>query len=116
FTLLETLRARIETAEDFAAAASKHSQCPTALEGGIIGTVKPGQLFPELDAPAFALAESELSLPLESPIGLHLLFCDAILPGTTLSFADARERIVTRLTEQRGQSRQQNWIKALLRA
>jgi peptidylprolyl isomerase/peptidyl-prolyl cis-trans isomerase C len=116
FTLLQNLRARIETAEDFAAAAGKHSQCPTALEGGIIGTVKPGQLFPELDAAAFALLESELSLPLESPIGLHLLFCDAILPGTTLSFADARERVITRLTEQRGQSRQQNWIKALLRA
>ena len=116
---LETLREQIQTAENvpdaFAAAAHQHSQCPTALEGGIIGTVKPGQLFPELEPTAFALAADELSPPLESPIGLHLLFCESIQPGITLSFADAKERIIARMNEQRGQNRQQEWIKALLK-
>ncbi|MDR0703292.1 MAG: nitrogen fixation protein NifZ [Azoarcus sp.] len=99
---LEALRTGIATAEDFAAAALKYSQCPTALREGLIGAVRRGQLFPELEAPAFALAEGEISSPQESPVGLHLLFCDAVLPATTVSFADARARIIAHLTEKRG--------------
>lgn len=99
----------------FAAAALKHSQCPTALEGGVLGTVKAGQLYPELDPVAFALAEGEVSAPVESPMGLHLLRCDAILPGETLSFSAARARIIEHLTEQRRQICQRGWIKALLK-
>ena len=40
----------------FADLASRHSECPTALEGGRLGEVVPGQLFPSLDAALFALA------------------------------------------------------------
>jgi peptidylprolyl isomerase/peptidyl-prolyl cis-trans isomerase C len=111
-TRLEALRARIKNAEDFAAAALKHSQCPTALKEGVIGLVKRGQLFPELEAAAFALAEGELSLPLESPIGLHLLFCEAIHPETRLEFEAVRTRVIARLTEARRHASQQKWIKS----
>ena len=82
--LLAALRARIQNIADFAAAAARHSQCPTALEEGVIGTVKPGQLYPELEPVAFALRAGEISLPLESPIGLHLLLCEAIHPALSL--------------------------------
>jgi nitrogen fixation protein NifM len=115
-TRLETLRSRIKTAEDFAAAALKHSQCPTALEQGVIGIVQRGQLFPELEAPAFALAEGEISPVLESPIGLHLFFCDAILPATALSFADARARVIAHLSEKHGKRAQEEWIRGRMRA
>ncbi|MDR1887802.1 MAG: nitrogen fixation protein NifM [Zoogloeaceae bacterium] len=114
-TLLASLRAAIKTPEDFAAAALKHSQCPTALEGGVIGAVKPRQLFPELDAPAFALAEGELSAPLETPVGLHLLMCETIYPESTLSFDEAKARVIDHLTEQRRQGEQQRWIKGVLK-
>jgi peptidylprolyl isomerase/peptidyl-prolyl cis-trans isomerase C len=114
-SLLETLRVRIETEADFAAAALKHSQCPTALEEGVIGVVKPGQLFPELEAPAFALAEGELSAPLESSIGIHLLRCDTIVPSMLMEFSEARERLISRLMEQRRQASQQDWIRRQLK-
>ncbi|MDR2364817.1 MAG: nitrogen fixation protein NifM [Zoogloeaceae bacterium] len=114
-TRLETLRARIRTAEDFAAAALEHSQCPTALEQGIIGTIRRGQIFPELEAAAFALAEGEISTPLESPVGLHLLFCDAIWPETTLSFAEARAHILDHLGKKHAKRRQKAWIRGQLR-
>ena len=113
--LLKTLREQIKTPEDFAAAALKHSQCPTALEGGVIGTVKPGQLYPELEPTAFALKEGERSPPLESPIGLHLILCETIHPAIKLSFADAKARVITHLTEQRRQIEQQKWIKGVLK-
>ncbi|MDR3324072.1 MAG: nitrogen fixation protein NifM [Zoogloeaceae bacterium] len=114
FALLDDLRQHLSTAEDFAAAAVKHSQCPTALENGVLGTVKPGQLYPELEPAAFALAEGEISAPLESPIGLHLIFCETLHPALTLPFAEAKERLLTRLNDERRKARQQAWVKGLL--
>lgn len=114
--LLETLCAQIKTKEDFAAAALKYSQCPTALQEGVIGTVKRGQLFPELEGAAFALSAGELSLPLDSPIGVHLLFCDAIFPAMSLEFEPVKERIVAHLTNERRQAYQRAWIRAQQKA
>jgi len=82
--LLQDLRRQIEQAPEraaaFAAAALANSHCPTAMQEGVIGAVKPGQLFPELDPPAFALAEGELAGPLETQVGLHILYCERIYP------------------------------------
>lgn len=110
---LETLRREARAAEAFGQAALRHSQCPTALEGGLLGVVKRNQLYPELEAAAFALVENELSAVLESPVGLHLLRCDEILPSGLLPFAEVCDRIIERLTEKRRQQAQRDWIKAL---
>ncbi|MFO1403898.1 MAG: nitrogen fixation protein NifM [Azonexus sp.] len=112
--LLANLRPSLATADDFAAAALRHSHCPTAVEGGMLGTVKPGQLYPELEPVAFALAEATVSEPSESPIGLHLLRCDHIHPAQHLEFSEVRERIVEKLGDQRRRDRQREWVKSLL--
>jgi peptidyl-prolyl cis-trans isomerase C len=39
--------------------------------------------------------EGEISDVLESPIGLHILRCDEILPSGMLPFAEVAERIIT---------------------
>lgn len=108
---LENLRSTRISVEKFSQAAHRHSQCPTALEGGQLGTVKRQQLFPELEAAAFALDTDEISEVLESPMGLHLLRCDEILPSGMLSFAEVCPRIIERLTDKRRREAQQGWIK-----
>ena len=50
---------------------------------------------------------------LESPIGLHIVRCDEILPSGLLSFAEVRERIIERLTEKRRRDAQRTWLKGL---
>lgn len=116
---LEALRERLQTApavepaDPFDAAALRHSQCPSALEGGRLGVVRRGQLYPQLDAPAFALAEGELSTILESPVGLHLLRCDEILASGLLPFAEVRQPIIERLNDRKRQLAQREWIKSL---
>ena len=110
---LESLRQTLPSADAFAAAALRHSQCPTAMEGGRLGVVKLGQLYAELEPAAFALAEGEISDVLESPIGLHIVRCDEILPSGLLSFAEVRERIIERLTEKRRRDAQRTWLKGL---
>jgi len=110
---LEALRQTVGNPEKFAAAALRHSQCPTAMEGGQLGVVKRLQLYVELEPAAFALAEGEISEVLESPIGLHILRCDEILPSGMLPFAEVSQRIVERLTDKRRREAQRDWIKGL---
>lgn len=108
---LEDLRSTVKNAENFSQAALRHSQCPTAMEGGKLGTVKRQQLFPELEPAAFSLAAGEVSAVLESPMGLHILRCDEILPFGMMPFTEACPRILEKLTEKRRREAQRDWIK-----
>jgi len=73
----------------FAEQALQYSECPTALNAGLLGTVSRGQLYPELEPVVFALQPGEISVVAESPMGLHLLLCDSINVAQELSFAEA---------------------------
>lgn len=110
---LETLRGALKTAQKFGEAALRHSQCPTAMEGGKLGIVKRKQLYAELEPAAFALGVGEISAVLESPMGLHIVRCDEILPSGMLSFEEARTHIIERLTDKRRREAQRDWIKGL---
>lgn len=111
--VLEKLRHTARSAEAFAAAALRHSQCPTALDGGKLGVVKRGDLYPELEPAAFALGGNELSAVMESPVGLHLLRCDEAFAAGAMDFGLVKERIIDRLTEQRRRHAQKAWIESL---
>ena len=112
-TLLNNLRNRIADADDFGDCAMRHSHCPTALEGGILGTLPRGKLYAELDAVAFDLAAGALSVTVETTVGLHLLRCDKIFPAITASFLDVRERILDSLNEVRRKSAIKDWVRNL---
>lgn len=100
----------------FASLARKHSECPTALEGGKLGSVKPGQLFPELDEKLFAMTEGEISEVVESEVGFHILLCEKIIPGKFVPLSKARPRIVEILQERKQRNCQKNWLSELRRA
>jgi len=95
----------------FGELAGRYSECPSALQGGLLGQVEPGQLYPELDRALFALAEGELSPILESETGLHLLYCAQITPARTLPLEEVRERIRDYLTNQRQREAQRKVFK-----
>lgn len=100
--------------QSFAEQAKKYSECPNASEGGLIGQVSRGTLSPELDEVLFALQENEISRIIESPVGFHLLLCEAIHPaGAPLSFEEAEPHILELLQARRGELYQQNWLEQL---
>ena len=98
----------------FGEQALKHSECPTAMNGGQLGRVKRGQLYPELEEVAFALAPGAVSETVESPLGFHILQCVAIEASCELPFATVREKIRERIADSRRQSAQKAWIAGLL--
>ncbi len=97
----------------FIDAARTGSECPSAMEGGQLGTLGRGKLYPVLDAALFELAPGQLSAVLESEIGFHLLLCEAIHPAKTVTFSDARERIHQALEQRRRKEQQRQWLASL---
>jgi nitrogen fixation protein NifM len=112
---IEAITARLaRDPKRFEEQAMKHSECPTALQGGMLGDVPRGQLYPELDAALFEMSKGEISGILESPMGLHLLRCDAITPAAVLTLKEARVPIRTLLEQRRKRVCQGAWVKQLL--
>lgn len=95
--------------------AIKHSECPTALNGGLLGKVARGQLYPVLDDALFQLGAGALSGVLHSELGYHLLRCDEIHPERTLAYEEVADSLRHRLTEERAQRDAKRWLAALLR-
>jgi len=98
----------------FAEQAMKHSECPTALQEGKLGRVPKDKLFPELDAVLFSMQEGEISDPVESELGFHLIYCEKIYAGGEMSFEEAAPRIRNLLQKQSGRRHQRAWLAACL--
>ena len=68
------LKSRIEDGADFNALASEYSQEPAARQtGGELGFYSRGQLAPEFEATALKLKPGEISDPVETDFGIHLI-------------------------------------------
>lgn len=68
------LKSRIEAGEDFAELAREHSEdIGSATEGGDLGWTMPGQMVPEFEAAMNDTPVGELSEPVRSQFGWHLL-------------------------------------------
>jgi len=97
----------------FAEQAMKHSECPTALQGGLLGKLPRGQLFPSLDEIAFKLKAGEISEVLQSPLGYHILYCEAIHNAGPLKFREAEAKIREHLKKRRMRMCQKVWLTEL---
>lgn len=113
---IDAIRARLlKNPERFAEQALKHSECPTAMNGGLLGSVPRGQLYPELEAVAFALDKASLSEVVESELGYHLVYCETIEAQRQLQLEEASKTIRQHLEQQRRGICQKSWINALRR-
>jgi len=97
----------------FADLALKHSECPTALQGGVLGIVPRGKLYPELDAVLFSLKAGEISDIVESEIGFHIVLCKQIQRAETLSLQKATPKIREMMNERSRRTCQRAWLASL---
>ena len=97
----------------FAALALKNSECPTALNGGELGTIVEGKLYPELCAALFKLKENEISATVETEIGFHLIQCTKIMQAETLSLKKATPKIKQVMQDRSRRNCQRTWLASL---
>jgi peptidyl-prolyl cis-trans isomerase SurA len=68
------LKTRIENGEDFAALAKAYSEdTASAMTGGELGWINPGGMIPEFEQAMDGLRPNEISQPIETDFGLHLI-------------------------------------------
>lgn len=72
-TELEAIKARIDAGEDFGDMAKSYSEDGAAKNGGDLGVFRKGQMVPEFDQVAFALETGQVSEPVRTRFGWHLI-------------------------------------------
>jgi len=67
------IKKEIDNGGDFEYYARLYSLCPSASKGGDLGYFGRGQMVPEFERKAFTLPVGEVSTPVFSPFGWHLI-------------------------------------------
>lgn len=113
-TKIESIRKRLlNKPKRFSEQATKHSECPTAMNGGLLGKILKGQLYPELDEVLFNMKEGAISDVVESELGFHILYNEQIHPAGPVSFKEAEARIREKLSKRRMRMCQKSWLSEL---
>lgn len=94
------IRAEIEAGKIiFAAACREHSQAPTAKDGGDIGFIRRQEPMPEaFSAAAFALEKNQVSEPVQTKFGIHLIQVLEKKPGQK-TWQDCRRELRSAVTQ-----------------
>ncbi len=71
--LIEIIVAALGEGSDFADLAKQYSSCPSSRSGGDLGSFGRGEMVPEFDEAAFGLEVGEVSGPVETNFGIHLI-------------------------------------------
>ncbi len=97
---------------DFAALAREHSQDGSAAQGGDLGWASPGMFVPEFENVMNQLAPGEVSEPLMSRFGLHLIQLQERRQAK-LSEAEQRASVRAMLREKKLEESAQTWSRDL---
>ena len=91
----QELRKRIQGGEDFAAVARSDSDdVGSRPNGGELGSFHKGQMVPAFEQAAFAMKPGDLSEPVKSPFGYHVIQLES---KESKSFEDARAELANRM-------------------
>ncbi|MGN1347145.1 MAG: peptidylprolyl isomerase [Eubacteriales bacterium] len=108
--LAEKIRSGEISFED---AAVRYSTCPSGKNGGSLGEFGHGQMVPEFEAACEALEEGEMSAPVQTQFGWHLIKLVSKGMGKEVRYADVAENLKAALLEQKQQAAYQSKINQL---
>jgi foldase protein PrsA len=101
----DAIRAEV-TSGNFAELAKENStDTGSAEQDGDLGQIQKGQLVPEFEKVAFALKDGEISDPVKTQFGWHIISVE-ITPASTTSFEEAKSQIIS---SQLSAKRQEAW-------
>lgn len=97
----EQIVERVRAGADFEALARELSEAGTKAEGGLLGRVARGDLSAQLEAVAFILEEGQVSDPIETAYGFHILMVEERTVGEAVPLDETWERLRKFLEDQK---------------
>ncbi|WP_352418003.1 peptidylprolyl isomerase [Proteiniborus sp.] len=82
----------------FQDAAKKHSKCPSGANGGDLGYFTKGRMVPEFENAAFELNIDEISDPVKSQFGYHIILVTDKKEASESSIEEVRDELVKQIT------------------
>ncbi|MDO8695746.1 MAG: SurA N-terminal domain-containing protein [Pseudomonas sp.] len=103
---IEVLKQRLDQGEDFAKLAKEFSKDPgSAAKGGDLGYAAPGVYDPAFEEALYALKQDEVSAPVRSQFGWHLIKLLGVQAPQVPSFASLKDKLVNDLKAQQVEAR-----------
>ena len=105
-TQAEAIVAEARGGADFAELARQFSEDDGTKEvGGDLGSIARGQMVPEFEGAAFALEQDEISEPVSSMFGVHIIKATEKTGGTSQPLDEVREDIIDLLKQESADAR-----------
>ena len=111
--LANELKTRADKGEDFAALAKQYSDDPGSKSKGGEYTFPKGKMVPEFEAAAFSMKTNQISDPVETQFGYHVIKLLEKLPGSTVDFAKAAPDIHDFLVEREAEKKLPDYMEKL---
>jgi len=110
-TEADKVRSEILNGADFATEARKYSDDATTKDaGGNLGAVTKGQMVPAFEQALFGLNKGELSQPVKTQYGYHIIQVIDITPQKQLSYDEAKESVKAELLTQKQNQAWAGWL------
>jgi peptidyl-prolyl cis-trans isomerase D len=102
---VEDVIRRAKAGEDFAKLARENSEDPaTAVQGGDLGFVGPGEMVPQFEQAVFALKKGEITAaPVRTPFGYHAIKVVDVQEGGRQPLKDVAPKIKEKLLAERSE-------------
>jgi peptidyl-prolyl cis-trans isomerase C len=100
----DDIAAKLKAGGDFAALAKEKSKdTGSGANGGELGFFAKGQMVPEFEAAAYALKPGEISAPVKTQFGWHVIKLEEKRNKPLPEFASVKERILTDLQQKKAE-------------
>ncbi|HEX4275242.1 MAG TPA: peptidylprolyl isomerase [Bryobacteraceae bacterium] len=106
----QEIRKRLVGGEDFAAVAKAESDDSSAAQGGELGEFRKGMMVPPFEEAAFAAKVNEVTEPVKTPFGYHLIQVES---HVTRTLADARPDIEKKLRPEAARTAVEELVKGM---
>jgi len=98
---IDAVYAKAKAGEDFAALAKEYSEGPSSVTGGELGWFGRGDMVPEFEEVAFVTPKGQVSEPLLSPFGWHIIFVEDRKDAQEKTLAEVKDEIAQTLAEEK---------------
>jgi peptidyl-prolyl cis-trans isomerase SurA len=106
------LKERIDNGVKFDELARLHSEDASASKGGDLGWINPGDTVPDFEKAMNALQPGEVSTPIQSPFGWHLI---QVLERRDQDVTQERQKLLARqaIRERKAEEAFQDWVRQI---